>query len=136
MDKTVESLAKEVNAQIYFVPDTDALPYFEKLIKDKIKFYSLSIFILYGLNKPNDQIISIIKKHNFLKSTSTEINKESLDLTKFYRYIYHKFHQYCFKTYLSNTLLIRGDFAGHRLIKKEESPLERIFTKRVIPTSK
>jgi hypothetical protein len=127
MDKTVESLGKDVKTQILFVPDTEVLLYLEKHIKRKAKFYSITKFILH--NKRNDQVISIIKKHNFIKPSSTEINIESLDLNKFYRYVYHKFHQYGFKTYPSNTLLILDDFVGHPLIKKEESPLARIFTK-------
>jgi hypothetical protein len=120
-DKTVESLGKDVKTQILFVPDTEILPYLEKHIKRKAKFYSLVKFILH--DKPNDQVINILKKHNFIKASS------EVDLNKFYRYVYHKFHQYGFKTYPSNTLLILDDFAGHPLIKKEDSSLARIFTK-------
>jgi hypothetical protein len=85
MDKTVDSLGKDVKTQILFVPDTEVLPYLEKHIKRKSKFYSLAKFILP--DKPNEQVTNILKKHNFIKPSS------EIDLNKFYRYTYHKFHQ-------------------------------------------
>jgi hypothetical protein len=89
----------------------------------KQKFYAMCQFILSNLQKPNDTMQHIIKKHGFIK------HDKELDREKLFKYMAQKFDKYKFKTYPSNTLLILDDFAGHPLIAKETSPLARIFTK-------
>jgi hypothetical protein len=134
MDKTVESLKQDVHTDIQFVSDSDLLPFLQKHINRKAKFYSLVKFISKDFKKPNEQTFHILTKHGFLKpstdlSEPQEITKDDIEQNKFYKYILFKFGEYKFQTYPSNTLLVLGDFAGHPLIKKEESPLARIFTK-------
>jgi hypothetical protein len=134
MDKTVESLKQDVRTNTSFVPDTDLLQFLQKHIKRKSKFLALAKFILRDFTNPNEEMFHIMRKHGFLKQATDlsdpgNITKDDIIINKFYRYILFMFREYNFQSYSSNTLLMLDDFAWHPLIKKEESPLARIFTK-------
>jgi hypothetical protein len=67
MVKTVESLKQDVHTDIQFVSDSDLLPFLQKHINRKAKFYSLVKFILKDFKKLNEQTFHILTKHRFLK---------------------------------------------------------------------
>jgi hypothetical protein len=134
MYKIIESLKQDIRTDILHLPDSDLLQFLQKHIKRKAKFYAQVKFIIKDFKKPNKQVFHILRMHGFLKASvdlthPEKITKDSLEFNRLYKYILFKFEAYGFHTYPSNTLLDLFDFAGHPLIKKEESPLAKIFTK-------
>ena len=124
LDQTVEAIKPKVNSEIICIEDTDLLGYLTKLFRDKMKYYALSKFINSALKKRNEVMDQIIKKHHLVNPRDHKLN-----LNKFISYVQSKLKKYPFTQYPSYTLLVLDDFQGHDLLRKDNSPLNKLLTK-------
>ena len=126
LDKTVSSMASQIQTPINYVSDVELIPYLEKHLRNKMKFYAVMEFINSDGEEMNDLMVRIIEKYKLFKYYK---GKKVYDIKRIIMYCRAKMEKYAFHNYPSNTLLILDDFAGHELIKKVDSPLAKIMTK-------
>lgn len=126
LDKTVTSLQSQIKTPITYIKDTELMPFLDKHLKNKMKFYAVMEFINSKGTEINEIMERLIQKHHFMKFIR---GKKVYDVRRMIIYVKQKMERYKFNTYPSNTLLVLDDFAGHDLIKKVESPLARMMTK-------
>ena len=126
LDKTVLSMASQIQTPINYVQDTELMPYLVKHLRNKMKFYAVMEFINSNGEEINDIMRHILEKYKLFKLMGGKI---VYDLKRIIHYCQAKMNKYNFHNYPSNTLLILDDFAGHDLIKKVDSPLAKIMTK-------
>ena len=126
LDKTVSSMASQIQTPINYVSDTELMPYLIKHLKNKMKFYAVMEFINSDGEEINEIMAHILEKYHLYKPMGGKI---VYDLKRIIHYCQAKMEKYGFHNYPSNTLLILDDFAGHDLIKKVDSPLAKIMTK-------
>ena len=126
LDKTVSSLQPQIKTPITYVKDTELMPYLDKHLKNKMKFYAVMEFINSNGEQINELMQHLIEKHRWIIFIR---GKKSYDLRRMIDYVQQKMTKYKFNTYPSNTLLILDDFAGNPLLKKVDSPLARMMTK-------
>lgn len=126
LDKTVSSMASQIQTAINYVSDSELMPYLVKHLKNKMKFYAVMEFINSDGEEINDIMTHILEKYHLYKPMSGKI---VYDLKRIINYCRAKMDKYGFHNYPSNTLLVLDDFAGHDLIKKVDSPLAKIMTK-------
>ena len=126
LDKTVSSMASQIQTPINYVQDVELMPYLEKHLKNKMKFYAVMEFINSDGEEINDIMKHILEKYKLFKPMGGKI---IYDIKRIIHYCQAKMEKYGFHNYPSNTLLILDDFAGHDLIKKVDSPLAKIMTK-------
>jgi len=126
LDKTVSSMASQIQTPINYVSDDELLPYLEKHLKNKMKFYAVMEFINSDGEEINEIMEHILNKYKLYKPMG---GKVVYDIKRIIHYCQSKMYKYGFHNYPSNTLLVLDDFAGHDLIKKVDSPLAKIMTK-------
>ena len=126
LDKTVSSMASQIQTPINYVSDVELMPYLIKHLSNKMKFYAVMEFINSDGEEINDIMAHILEKYKLFKYCQ---GKRVFDLKRIINYCKAKMEKYQFHNYPSNTLLILDDFAGHDLIKKVDSPLAKIMTK-------
>ena len=126
LDKTVSSMASQIQTPINYVSDVELMPYLIKHLNNKMKFYAVMEFINSDGEEINDIMAHILQKYKLYRPMGGRI---VYDLKRIINYCKAKMEKYGFHTYPSNTLLILDDFAGHDLIKKVDSPLAKIMTK-------
>ena len=126
LDKTVSSMASQIQTPINYVSDVELMPYLIKHLNNKMKFYAVMEFINSDGEEVNDIMAHILQKYKLYKPMG---GKMVYDLKRIINYCKAKMEKYQFHNYPSNTLLILDDFAGHDLIKKVDSPLAKIMTK-------
>ena len=126
LDKTVSSMASQIQTPINYVSDVELMPYLIKHLRNKMKFYAVMEFINSDGEEINDIMERILKKYHLYRPMGGKI---VYDIKRIIQYCRAKMEKYNFHSYPSNTLLILDDFAGHDLIKKVDSPLAKIMTK-------
>ena len=126
LDKTVSSMASQIQTPINYVIDVELMPYLIKHLKNKMKFYAVMEFINSDGEEINEIMAHIVEKYKLFKYYH---GKKIYDIKRIIKYCRAKMEKYQFHNYPSNTLLILDDFAGHDLIKKVDSPLAKIMTK-------
>ena len=126
LDKTVSSMASQIQTPINYVSDTELMPYLIKHLKNKMKFYAVMEFINSDGEEMNEIMEHIIEKYHLFMTYKGE---KIYDIKRIIKYCKGKMEKYQFHNYPSNTLLVLDDFAGHDLIKKVDSPLAKIMTK-------
>ena len=126
LDKTVSSMASQIQTPINYVNDIELMPYLIKHLNNKMKFYAVMEFINSNGEEINDIMAHIIEKYHLYMTYKGE---RIYDIKRIINYARGKMEKYQFHSYPSNTLLILDDFAGHDLIKKVDSPLAKIMTK-------
>ena len=126
LDKTVSSMASQIQTPINYVSDTELMPYLVKHLRNKMKFYAVMEFINSDGEEINELMAHILEKYHLFKPMGGKI---VYDLKRIIQYCQAKMEKYRFHYYPSNTLLVLDDFAGHDLIKKVDSPLAKIMTK-------
>ena len=126
LDKTVSSMASQIQTPINYVSDVELMPFLEKHLKNKMKFYAVMEFINSDGEEINDIMEHILQKYKLFRIVA---GRKVYDIKRIIHYVQAKMFKYNFHYYPSNTLLILDDFAGHDLIKKVESPLAKIMTK-------
>ena len=126
LDKTVSSMASQIQTPINYVSDVELMPYLIKHLRNKMKFYAVMEFINSDGEEVNELMAHILQKYKLYRPMG---GKLVYDLKRIIHYCQAKMAKYGFHNYPSNTLLILDDFAGHDLIKKVDSPLAKIMTK-------
>ena len=126
LDKTVSSMASQIQTPINYIPDVELMSYLIKHLNNKMKFYAVMEFINSNGEEINDIMAHIIEKYHLYMTYKGE---RIFDIKRIINYARGKMEKYQFHSYPSNTLLILDDFAGHELIKKVDSPLAKIMTK-------
>ena len=126
LDKTVSSMASQIKTPINYVSDVELMPYLEKHLKNKMKFYAVMEFINSDGEEINDIMEHILNKYKLFRIVG---GRKVYDIKRIIHYCQAKMSKYNLHYYPSNTLLILDDFAGHDLIKKVDSPLAKIMTK-------
>ena len=126
LDKTVSSMASQIQTPINYIPDVELMSYLIKHLNNKMKFYAVMEFINSNGEEINDIMAHIIEKYHLYMTYKGE---RVFDIKRIINYARGKMEKYQFHSYPSNTLLILDDFAGHELIKKVDSPLAKIMTK-------
>lgn len=117
LDKTVSSFLPQIKTAVAFIPDTHLLQFIKLHIKKKLKYYSLMKYINSKFKKPDEEFKRLTLKHS--------LN----DKKKMFMYIIDKLTKYQQVKYPLNLLLVLDDFAGHPLLKANDSELCRIITK-------
>lgn len=117
LDKTSEFLSKNIKTPIVYIKEDELIPFLEKHIKRKSKYYSIVRHVLSKLRETDETMDRLIQKYD-LEDLDERIN-----------YIAQKLAQYQCSEYPYNTLLILDDFAGSPLLTKQHTELIRILTK-------
>jgi len=125
-DKTVSSMENQIQTPINYVSDVELMPFLEKHLKNKMKFYAVMEFINSEGEEINEIMEHILNKYKLFRIVA---GRKVYDFKRIIHYVQAKMFKYNFHYYPSNTLLILDDFAGHDLIKKVDSPLSKIMTK-------
>ena len=126
LDKTVSTIQSQIQTPINYVSDVELMPFLEKHLKNKMKFYAVMEFIISDGEEVNDIMEHILNKYKLYRIVA---GRKVYDMKRIIHYCQAKMFKYNFHYYPSNTLLVLDDFAGHDLIKKVESPLSKIMTK-------
>ena len=126
LDKTVSSMESQIQTPINYVSDVELMPFLEKHLKNKMKFYAVMEFINSDGEEINEIMEHILNKYKLYRIVGL---KRVYDMKRIIHYCQAKMFKYNFHYYPSNTLLVLDDFAGHDLIKKVDSPLAKIMTK-------
>jgi hypothetical protein len=126
LDKTVESIKDEIQTPINFIKDTELMSYLEKRIKDKMKYYAITKFLDTDGKVKNEIMEKIIEKHGLKKMVD---GKWEPDMKQIGVYLIDKLDKWGFKRYPVYDCIVLDDFAGHPLLKKPDSPLNKMLTK-------
>ena len=126
LDKTVSSIIPKVKTPIEYVVDTELVPYLEKHLRNKMKWYAVMEFLNSKGKECSDLMKHIIEKYKLYVMFK---GKKKYDLKRIIHYAKAKAEKYKFKNYPTNTLLVMDDFATNPLLKKVDSPLIGILTK-------
>ena len=126
LDKTVESIKDEIETEVVFLKDYELMEYLQKRIKEKMKFYALSKFIDTNGQVQNEIMTNIIEKHKLKKMVS---GKWEPDMKRIGIYLVDKLEKWGFKRYPVYDCIVLDDFAGHPLLKRPDSPLNKMLTK-------
>ena len=126
LDKTVEALKDSIETDVVFVKDVDLMDYLQKRIRQKMKFYGIVKFIESNGERKTDEMEEIIEKHHLVKMVKGEY---VVDMKKVALYLIDKVEKWGFTRYPVYDLIVLDDFAGHPLLKKPDSPLNRMLTK-------
>ncbi len=116
MDKTSEVLSENIKAPIVFIDEIALMPYLERHLKWKQKYYSIVKHVLSKMKKSNEEMMRLINKHSLD------------DLEDRITYIANKLAKYQTTVYPYNTLLVLDDAAESTLLRKG-SPLIKLLTK-------
>ena len=116
MDRTSEAFSEKVKTPIDFVKEEDLIPYLEKHLKRKNKYYAIVRHVMSRMRKADVEMNRLIQKHSLE------------DLEDRIIYIANKILKYGTTDYPYNTLLILDDAADSDLLKKN-SPLIKMMTK-------
>ncbi len=127
MDKTSETFAKHCKTPIKYLKESELLPFLNRHLKRKNKYYAMIKHVLSKFTETNDEMARIIHKYSLT------------DIDDRIRYIAMKLRNYGVinknaksvndAKYPFNTLLILDDFAASPLLSKKDSPLVRMLTK-------
>ena len=123
MDKTSKTFMNECNAPVTTVSDVELMPFLNKHVRQKAKYYAISKFLESKMTVINDDMQAMIDKHKLMNENG-EFNMRRLTA-----YIMSKLSKYPFSQCPSNTVLILDDFGGHKLLNKPDSPLANFITK-------
>ena len=126
LDKTVEALKDSIETDVVFVKDVDLMDYLQKRIRQKMKFYGIVKFIESNGERKTDEMEEIIEKHHLVKMVK---GQWVVDMKKVALYLIDKVEKWGFTRYPVYDLIVLDDFAGHPLLKKPDSPLNRMLTK-------
>ena len=126
LDKTVEALKDSIETDVVFVKDVELMDYLQKRIRQKMKFYGIVKFIESNGERKTDEMEEIIEKHHLVKMVKGEY---VVDMKKVALYLIDKVEKWGFTRYPVYDLIVLDDFAGHPLLKKPDSPLNRMLTK-------
>ena len=126
LDKTVESIKDEIETEVVFLKDDELMEYLQKRIKEKMKFYALTKFIETNGSVQNEIMTNIIEKHKLKKMVS---GKWEPDMKRIGIYLVDKLEKWGFKRYPVYDCIVLDDFAGHPLLKRPDSPLNKMLTK-------
>ena len=126
LDKTVEAIKDVIQTPIEYVKDFQLMDYLQKRIKEKMKFYGLVKFINTDGQVLTDEMTHIIEKHKLKKMVA---GRWIVDMKRVAMYLIDKMDQWGFKGYPVYDCIVLDDFAGHPLLKKPDSPLNRMLTK-------
>ena len=116
MDRTSEVFSEKVKTPIDFVKEDLLIPYLEKHLRRKGKYYALVKHVMSKMKKSSEEMDRLIQKHSLE------------DLEDRILYIANKIVKYGTTDYPYNTLLILDDAADSELLKKN-SPLIKMMTK-------
>ena len=126
LDKTVEAVKDSIETPIEYVKDYDLMDYLQKRIREKMKFYGIVKYIETNGEKETDEMKDIIEKHHLVKWYKGEW---VVDMKKVAMYLIDKLDKWGFQGYPVYDIIVLDDFAGHPLLKKPDSPLNRMLTK-------
>lgn len=126
LDKTVESIKPLIKTEIRFIKDVDLMAFLEKRIREKMKFYAIVKFIKTEGRVKNEVIDAIIEKHKLKKMVKGEWVP---DMRRIGLYLIEKLDKWGFKRYPVYDCIVLDDFAGHPLLKRPDSPLNKMLTK-------
>ena len=126
LDKTVESIKDQIETELIFMKDSELMEYLEKRIKEKMKFYAITKFIETNGAVKNEVMEDIIEKHRLKKMVG---GKWEPDMKRIGIYLVDKLEKWGFKRYPVYDCIVLDDFAGHPLLKRPDSPLNKMLTK-------
>lgn len=126
LDKTVESIKDAINTEILFIKDSELMEYLEKRLKRKMKYYAITKFINSKGKTKNEVMDALIEKHNLRKMVKGQWEP---DMRKIGIYLIRKLEKWGFKRFPVYDCIVLDDFAGHPLLKKPDSPLNKMLTK-------
>ena len=117
MDKTAETLSKNIQTKINYVNETELMSFLKKHLKRKVKYYAMVKHVLSKMNETNDEMARLINKHSLQ------------DIDDRIVYIANKLVKYQTSSYPFNTLIILDDCAGSDLLKNGNSEFVKLLTK-------
>ena len=126
LDKTVESIKDQIETELIFMKDTELMDYLQKRIKEKMKFYAITKFIETNGEVMNEVMEELIEKHKLKKMVK---GKWEPDMKRIGIYLVDKLEKWGFKRYPVYDCIVLDDFAGHPLLKRPDSPLNKMLTK-------
>ena len=126
LDKTVEAVKDQVQTPIEYVKDFELMDYLNRRIRQKMKFYGIVKFIETGGERKTDEMNDIIEKHHLVK---WEKGQWVVDMRKVAMYLIDKLDKWGFKRYPVYDCIVLDDFAGHPLLKRPDSELNKMLTK-------
>lgn len=126
LDKTVESIKDQIQTKINFIKDYDLMEYLEKRIKRKMKYYAIVKFIDSDGKVKNEVMDTLIEKHGLKKMVKGEWVP---DMRRIGLYLVSKLEKWGFTRFPVYDCIVLDDFAGHPLLKKTDSPLNKMLTK-------
>lgn len=126
LDKTVEAVKDQVQTPIEYIKDFELMDYLNRRIRQKMKFYGIVKFIETGGERKTDEMNDIIEKHHLVK---WEKGQWVVDMRKVAMYLIDKLDKWGFKRYPVYDCIVLDDFAGHPLLKRPDSELNKMLTK-------
>ena len=117
LDKTVLAFKEKIKTPILFINDNELLPFLEKHVKEKMRYYSMYRFVMNNFKKPDDTMEEIIRLHGLTTKQ------------KLVKYIAEEFNKYNTNRYPLNCLVVLDDFANNELLTDKKSKLHTYFTK-------
>ena len=126
LDKTVESIKDQIKTDLIFIKDFDLMKYLDKRIKEKMKYSAIVKFIKTDGKVKNEVMDKIIEKHKLKKMVKGEWVP---DMRRVGLYLIEKLEKWGFQRFPVYDCIVLDDFAGHPLLKKPDSPLNKMLTK-------
>ena len=126
LDKTVESIKSQIQTEIKFLKDTELMQYLEDRIKNKMEYYALVKFIETDGQEKNEVMEKLIEENKLRKM---EDGKWVPDMKRIGIYLIDKLDEWGFKRYPVYDCIVLDDFAGHPLLKRPDSKLNKLLTK-------
>ena len=126
LDKTVESIKDKIETKINFIKDYDLMDYLEKRIRQKMKYYAIVKFIDSDGKVKNEVMDNLIEKHGLKKMVKGQWVP---DMRRVGLYLVNKLEKWGFTRFPVYDCIVLDDFAGHPLLKKTDSPLNKMLTK-------
>ena len=126
LDKTVESIKDQIQTELKFLKDFELMNYLNKRIKEKMKYYAIVKFIDSDGKVKNEVMDKLIEKHNLKKMVKGQWEP---DMRRVGLYLIRKLEKWGFTRFPVYDIIVLDDFAGHPLLKKPDSPLNKMLTK-------
>ena len=126
LDKTVESTKEKIETPIVFIKDFMLMDYLNKRINQKMKYYAIVKFIDSDGTVSNEVMENIIEKHSLKRFYKGEW---IADMRRIGLYLVNKLEKWGFTRFPVYDCIVLDDFAGHPLLKKPDSALNKMLTK-------
>ena len=101
LDKTVLAFKDKIKAPMLFINDSELMDFLDEHVKENMRYYSISKFVMNNFKKPDELMSSLILQHG--------LNTKE----KLIKFVANEFNRYQKNRYPLNYLVVLDDFANN-----------------------